>query len=457
MPTLVHGKGHRVNRYALALLGFFTITKALYAQQERPQIPPKINLTSIDEPKDDAVPHEALKTFVDVFDAVKTHYLEEVNNQQLIERAIRGMLVRLDPHSAYLNAEELEHFEQLTSGQFTGVGLDLDIKAGAVRIVSAIEGSPAARAGLQSGDIINQINGKNITDLNLEETSQLLMGEVGKEVKLIIQRGESISEYTLVREVIQSNSVSSRMLTEQFAYLRITQFQDDTADKLRKEVEALRVKHNITGWIIDLRQNPGGYLDSALAVSDLFLHSGIIVQMRGRNPEDNAIYEASEGDFFEGQKVVVVVDEGSASAAEIFAAAMKDHKRGIVVGQTTFGKGSVQTVLNLNNGGAVKLTTSRYYSPNGDAIQGQGVTPHITLNPLTVKTHPQSGENQRESALPYYLSSGTEPSNVAQSALPTPNNMTAKPLNQSTLAEQDFALYEAVNILQTAVLMSGQP
>lgn len=420
--------------------------KALYAQQDRPHISPKINLTSIDEPKNDAVPHEALKTFVDVFDAVKTHYIEEVNNQQLIERAIRGMLVRLDPHSAYLNPEELENFERQTSGQYVGVGLVLDIKAGAVQIVSSIEGTPAARAGLQSGDIINQINGQNITDLNLEETSQLLMGTVGSEVKLIIQRGETISEHLLVRELIQSNSVSSRMLTDQFAYLRISQFQDDTAEKLRKEVEAMRIKHHITGWIIDLRQNPGGYLESALAVSDLFLEQGIIVSMRGRNPEDNAEHEASTGDFFKGEKLVVLVDAGTASAAEIFAAAMKDHKRGIVIGQTTFGKGSVQTLLSLNNGGAVKLTTSRYYSPNGDAIQGQGVTPHIILNPLSVKALQQSGENQRESALPNYLPSGSD-------SVTLPPNTTPKPM----LAEQDFALYEALNILHTAVLMSATP
>lgn len=432
-----------MNKILLYLL-LLVSHKALYAQHERPLIQPKINLTSIDEPKNDAVPHEALKTFVDVFDAVKTHYLEEVSNQQLIERAIRGMLVRLDPHSAYLNPEELESFEQQTSGQFVGVGLELDIKSGMVQIVSAIEGSPAAHAGLQSGDIINQINGQNITDLNLEETKQLLIGEVGKEVKLIIQRGDSISEYTLVREVVQSNSVSSRMLTDQFAYLRISQFQDDTAERLRKEVESLRVKHSITGWVIDLRQNPGGYLDSALAVADLFLEQGIIVSMRGRNPEDNAEYEASAGDFFAGQKIVVLVDAGSASAAEIFAAAIKDQKRGILVGQTTFGKGSVQTLLNLNNGGAVKLTTSRYYSPNGDAIQGQGVSPHIVLNPLSVKALQQSGENQRESALPHHLHSDTAPKTTTNS-------------RQATLAEQDFALYEALNILHTAVLMSTAP
>ena len=430
---------------AVALISALT----LYAQTTKPPANPPasidLTLTSLEnESASDDIPFEALKTFVDVFDTVKSNYVEPVNNEALMEKAIRGMLGRLDPHSAYMNEKEYQEFEQQADGQYAGIGVVLDIKAGSMRVVSAIEGSPAARAGIQSGDIIAQVNGQNVSDLTLGETARLLEGEAGTEVKLIIQRGDGITEYNLLREIIATSSVSSRMLGDEYAYLRISQFQDDTTDALEKEIAALRVKHTLRGAVIDLRNNPGGYLDSAVATADLFLNSGPILYVRGRDPDQEEQYIASDGDILSGLPIVVLVDEGSASGAEIVAGALQDQHRAVIVGQPTFGKGSVQTVIPLYHGGAVKLTTAQYYTPSGNSIQAKGIVPQVLLTPLRVQQDETAAINERESALPYHL------------ANPAGQSTTNAPSPQATdLAKQDFALYEALNILKTMAILQA--
>jgi len=422
----------------------------IYAQTTTPPANPPANLdltlTSLDkENASDDIPFEALKTFVDVFDTVKSNYIETVSNEVLMENAIRGMLARLDPHSAYMNEKEYQEFEQKSDGQYAGIGVVLDIKAGSMRVVSAIEGSPAARAGIQSGDIIAQVNGQNVSDLTLGETARLLEGEAGTEVKLVVQRGDGITEYNLLREIIATSSVSSRMLGDEYAYLRISQFQDDTTDALEKEVAALRVKHTLRGAVIDLRNNPGGYLDSAVATADLFLSSGPILYVRGRDPDQEEQYIASDGDILSGLPIVVLVDEGSASGAEIVAGALQDQRRAVIVGQPTFGKGSVQTVIPLYHGGAVKLTTAQYYTPSGNSIQAKGIVPQVLLTPLRVQQDETAAINERESALPYHLANPTN--QTAQNP--------AQPPQSPDLAKQDFALYEALNILKTMAILQA--
>ena len=402
-----------------------------------------LTLTSLDSGKpDDDIPFEALKTFVDVFDTVKGNYIETISNEALMEKAIRGMLVRLDPHSVYMNDKEYQDFEQQSDGQYAGIGVVLDIKAGSMRVVSAIEGSPAARAGIQSGDIIAQVNGQNVADLTLNETAKLMNGEAGTEVKIIVQRGDSIVEYSLLREIIATSSVSSRILNDEYAYLRISQFQDDTTEALEKEVAALRVKHTLRGAIIDLRNNPGGYLDSAVATADLFLNNGPILYVRGRDPDQEEQYLASDGDILAGLPIVVLVDEGSASGSEIVAGALQDQRRAVIVGQPTFGKGSVQTVIPLYHGGAVKLTTAHYYTPSGKSIQAQGITPQVVLTPLRVQQAENEGISERESSLPNHLvnPAGQSPAQTAQNP---------------DLAKQDFALYEALNVLKTMAILQS--
>lgn len=421
------------------------LSQALWAQTPALLDSSVLNLTSYDDiqPPQDSIPTEAIKTFVDVFDAVRQHYVEPISNQALMERAIRGMLNRLDPHSSYLNPQELSAFNQESQGEYSGIGVMLDMKAGSLQIVATLEGSPAAKAGLQSGDIINQINGQNLTDLNLDETSKLLNGEVGTEVRLLVQRGTSVQTYVLTREWIQGNSVSSRMLTDEFAYLRISQFQDDTADLLVKELDILRVKYTIKGVILDLRNNPGGFLESALAVADLFLDAGAIVSVKGQQEQDVEQHQASAGDVLNGMNLVVLIDAGSASAAEIVAGALQDNRRALIVGEQSFGKGSVQTVMPLGHGGALKLTTARYFTPSGRSIQAEGIMPQVLISHLKVKNQEDSGENLRESALPYHLRSFSETLAPSQDS------------QGSALAEQDFMLYEALNLLMALSIFNA--
>lgn len=415
----------------------------LYAQNppNEPSAVAGISLVSLGEdtppPRNNDIPFEALKTFVDVFDAIKKNYVNEVSNQTLMEYAIRGMLARLDPHSAYMNNDEFEAFKQESEGEFAGIGVVLDIKAGSISVVSAIEGSPAARAGIASGDIILQINGQNVADLTLAETDKLLDGDVGSTITLTVQRDESILQHNLVREVIHTNSVSSTLLAPGYVSIKISQFQEDTADMLSREIESLKVKYELLGVVLDLRGNPGGYLESAVDSADLFLESGLIVSARGRDDSQNETFHARAGDVLAGVTMVVLVDEGSASGSEIVAGALQDHRRALIVGQTTFGKGSVQTITPLYYGGAVKMTTARYYTPSNQSIQGRGIVPDVTLSPLSVRVNEATADT-RESSYPNRL----DAEHSAKAASP-----------DHKLAEQDFSLYEALNILKAISLL----
>lgn len=415
-----------------------------FAQQNTPGQPAttEISLISLGEdtppPRNNDIPFEALKTFVDVFDAIKKNYVNEVSNQTLMEHAIRGMLARLDPHSAYMNADEFEAFKQESDGEFAGIGVVLDIKAGSISVVSAIEGSPAARAGIMTGDIILQINGQNVADLTLMETDKLLDGEVGSSISLAVQRDDNVVQHTLIREIVHANSVSATVLAPGYISIKISQFQEDTAEMLAREIESLKVKYELAGIILDLRGNPGGYFDSAVDSTDLFLDSGLIVSARGRDESITEEFHATAGDALAGITLLVLVDEGSASGSEIMAGALQDNRRALVVGQPTFGKGSVQTITPLYYGGAVKMTTARYFTPKGHSIQSKGITPDVILSPLTV--HAREQLEQRESSYPNRLDAenGHKP---------------AGPDTQTRLAERDFSLYEALNILKAISIL----
>ncbi|MDO5091663.1 MAG: S41 family peptidase [Cardiobacteriaceae bacterium] len=421
------------------LLAFFAPCATLAQQPSATEI----SLISLGEdtppPRNNDIPFEALKTFVDVFDTIKKNYVSEVSNQTLMEHAIRGMLARLDPHSAYMNADEFERFKQESEGEFAGIGVVLDIKAGSISVVSAIEGSPAARAGIATGDIILQINGQNIADLTLMEIDQLLDGDIGSNVSLTIQRDDNIYQHALTRETIHANSVSSSVLATGYVAIKISQFQEDTAEMLEKEIESLKVKYELSGIILDLRGNPGGYLDSAVDSADLFLDNGLIVSVRGRDNSIAEEFHATGGDLLDGIPMLALVDEGSASGAEILAGALQDSRRALVVGQPTFGKGSVQTITPLYHGGAVKMTTARYYTPKGHSIQSKGIAPDVHLSPLAVSA--RENIEQRESSYPNRLDADNSPK-------PAGNND-----SQTRLAEHDFSLYEALNILKAISIL----
>lgn len=412
---------------------------------------PELTLTSLEallqKPDNDNIPFDSLKTFVDVFDTIKKYYVNEVSNQELIDNAIQGMLTRLDPHSAYLSEAQYHDFNLTSDGEYAGIGVVLDLKAGSMQIVSAIEGSPADKAGLKSGDIISQVDGQNVIDLTLSETAKLMSGEVGSNVKLTILRDNLIQEFQFTRELIATNSVSSRMIDNDHAIIRLTQFQEDTAQALEKEIESLSIKYTLKGIILDLRNNPGGLLNPAIDSSDLFLNEGLILTIRGRDNSQSEYFHAQQGDILNGRPIVVLVNQGSASGAEIMAGALRDNHRAIIVGQTTFGKGSVQSITPLFHGGAVKMTTARYYTPSGESIQAQGIIPQVALTPLNVvEDKKETLENQRETALPNHLQSPNAGALYTQ-----------QPLSDKELAQTDFTLYEALNILKTLTLLQTNP
>ncbi len=328
--------------------------------------------------------YEQLDLFGDIFERIRAQYVEPVDESKLIESAINGMLTSLDPHSSYLPPKDFDDMQVQTRGEFGGLGIEVTMEDGFVKVVSPIDGTPAANAGIQSGDFITQVNGESLLGLTLDKAVDLMRGPVGSEIVITIVR-EGVDEpfdVSIIRDTIKLTAV--RVRTEgDTVVLRITTFNDQTYPNLesglKKAVDELGGLENVTGFVVDLRNNPGGLLTQAIKVSDAFLDKGEIVSTRGRNPEDGDRWNATPGDLTGGKPVVVLINGGSASASEIVAGALKDHRRAIVVGTKSFGKGSVQTIMPLKNGGAMRLTTARYYTPSGRSIQALGVSPDIVV------------------------------------------------------------------------------
>jgi len=333
---------------------------------------------------DKADVYEQLDLFGDIFDRIRSEYVEEVDAKELIEAAINGMLTSLDPHSGYLPPVDAEKMREQTRGEFGGLGIEVTQEEGFVKVVSPIDGTPADEAGMEAGDFITHVDGEGVLGLTLNEAVERMRGPVGSEIIItVVREGEDEPfEVTIIRDFIKLTA--ARVRTEgKSVVIRVTTFNDNTFDNIRdglgKELESAGGLENINGVVIDLRNNPGGLLSQAIRVSDAFLDKGEIVSTRGRDPEDGDRYNATPGDLINGKPIVVLVNGGSASASEIVAAALKDHRRGIVVGTKSFGKGSVQTVMPLREQSAMRLTTARYYSPSGRSIQNLGVTPDIIV------------------------------------------------------------------------------
>ena len=333
---------------------------------------------------DKADVYEQLDLFGDIFDRIRSEYVEEVDAKELIEAAINGMLTSLDPHSGYLPPVDAEKMREQTRGEFGGLGIEVTQEEGFVKVVSPIDGTPADEAGMEAGDFITHVDGESVLGLTLNEAVERMRGPVGSEIIItVVREGEDEPfDVNIIRDFIKLTA--ARVRTEgKSVVIRVTTFNDNTFDNIRdgldKELESAGGLENINGVVIDLRNNPGGLLSQAIRVSDAFLDKGEIVSTRGRNPEDGDRYNATPGDLINGKPIVVLVNGGSASASEIVAAALKDHRRGIVVGTKSFGKGSVQTVMPLREQSAMRLTTARYYSPSGRSIQNLGVTPDIIV------------------------------------------------------------------------------
>lgn len=393
------------------------------------------------------LPLDALRTFADVFGRIKEDYVETVSDRALIENAIRGMLAGLDPHSAYVTGEDYRELQVGTSGEFGGLGIEVGMEDGFIKVIAPIDDTPAQRAGLQAGDVIVRIDDKPVKGLSLNEAVQLMRGKPGTQVRLSILRGSDDKpfEVTLERAVIQVASVKSRLLEPGFGYVRLTHFQAHTTEDMLKAIDKLKAESGgrLKGLVLDLRNNPGGVLNGAVGVADAFLNQGLIVYTEGRIKNSQMRFNAGPDDVLEGAPLVVLVNSGSASASEIVAGALQDHRRAIVMGTPTFGKGSVQTIVPIDDESALKLTTARYYTPSGRSIQAQGIIPDIILERGEFRPLPESGPGIiKESNLVRHLDAGS-------STAPSPSADQGQ-----SLAVEDLQLAEALHVLKGLSLLA---
>ena len=396
----------------------------------------------------DRVDLDDVRNFSRVYEVIRQAYVEPVDNKTLMKAAISGMLSGLDPHSEYLDKEGLQQLSEDTTGQYSGLGIEVLEVDGTLRIVSPIDDTPAARAGVKPGDTIVKIDGKVVDPDNVDDMFKLLRGEPGSKVTLTIlhEKSDKPIDMHLVREQISVTSVKLRELEPGYVYIRISQFQEDTASDLEKKFADYVGKHGQPkGAVLDLRSNPGGLLTTAVAVSDDFLDSGAIVSTRGRLADANLKFAAHPGDLLKGAPIVLLVDNGTASAAEIVSGALKDNHRALIVGRRTFGKGVVQTVLPLDADHAVKLTTARYYTPNGTSIQAAGIKPDIALADLTVNPADNGPEPiSSEAELRHHLANEN-----ASLGKDIDNDGSAA---NAKLATEDYTLAQALNILKGLAL-----
>ena len=346
------------------------------------------NVRAATSKDDDANTYELLNLFGEVMERAKLNYVEEVSDKKLIESAINGMLTSLDPHSSYLDADSFNYMSEQTKGKFGGLGIEVTMDNGLVKVVSPIDDTPAAKAGIKAGDYITIIIGETVVGMSLNDAVSKMRGKVGEKVKLSIRRVNSKPiELTIKRQEIKIQSVKNEIKEDSIVYIRISSFTEDVDKSVSEAITKAKkkLKNKLLGIVIDVRNNPGGLLDQAVDVSDLFLEKGEIVSTRSRNEADTVKYMANEGDIAKGLPIVVIINEGSASASEILAGALQDHHRAIILGEKSFGKGSVQTVIPLRDYGAMRLTTARYYTPSGRSIQAKGIEPDVEVKPAKIE------------------------------------------------------------------------
>ncbi|MBT8446444.1 MAG: S41 family peptidase, partial [Gammaproteobacteria bacterium] len=352
------------------------------------------------------LPLNELRVFTEVFAKIKRDYVEEVDDRELLEDAIRGMLAGLDPHSSYLDEDAYQGLQEGTTGEFGGLGIEVGTEDGFIKVITPIDDTPAARAGIQAGDLIIRLDDTPVKGLNLEQAIERMRGKAGTEITLgIIREGvDGPLDVTLVRDKIKIRSVRSRMLEPGFGYIRVSNFQAPTGNDFRRHLKDLMADGELQGLVVDLRNNPGGVLGAAVSISDTFLADGLIVYTGGRAKDAELEFKAKPPDMLQGAPLIVLVNEGSASASEIVAGALQDRGRAVIMGRKTFGKGSVQTILPMNNESALKLTTARYYTPSGRSIQADGVTPDIVVDKLQLADRDSRGDRAvREAHLAGHL------------------------------------------------------
>ncbi len=398
-------------------------------------------------PEDARLPLEELQLFAQVFEQIRSSYVDEIDDKTLIENAITGLLGELDPHSAFLKKETYQDLQEHTSGEFGGIGIEVGMENGFIKVISPIDDTPASRAGIESGDLIIKLDKQAVQGMSLEKAIELMRGEKGAPLTLTIARDkmENPLIITVIRDVIKTSSVRHKILEEGFGYIRIAQFQANTGMEFRKSIqELLQEKSPLKGLVLDLRNNPGGLLPASVEVADALLDGGLVVYTEGRTPTSNTRFSAQAGELLEGTALVILINSGTASASEIVAGAIQDHRRGVIIGTGSFGKGSVQNILPLSDGRAIKLTTARYFTPNGRSIQAEGVQPDIWVERAELHL-PQSQQTTiKEADLAKHLSqNATRVQNI---------NPSQKPPGKI----KDHQLFEALNLLKGLAILSKQ-
>ena len=398
------------------------------------------------------IPLEDIRSLSEVFGKIKKHYVEDIEDKELLENAIRGLLTGLDPHSAYLDKDAFTELREGTSGEFGGLGIVVGMKDGFVNVISPIDDTPAEKAGVKSGDLIIRLDDKNVKGMTLEDAVGIMRGKPDTDIELTIVRegADKPLKIEITRAIIKIQSVRSNSLEKGFGYIRVSAFQERTGADLRKAISKLKKENGrqLKGLVLDLRNNPGGLLTQAIEVSDAFLEGGIVVSIKGRSESNTTTYSAKGLDLINEAPIVVLINGGSASASEIVAGALQDHKRAIIMGVQSFGKASVQTVVPLGNGSALKLTTARYYTPSGTSIQAKGIIPDIVLDDVKVSKREDNGfKATKEKDLNGHLKGDGEKDNKKNSAKSDKDKV--------VLAKDDYALYEALNLLKGLSVVKG--
>lgn len=416
----------------------------------------QIAIGEAESPEAEVLPLSELRTFTEIFAKIKSDYVEQVDDKELLENAIHGMLEGLDPHSTYLDGDSYKDLQEGTSGEFGGLGIEVGMENGFIKVISPIDDTPAHKAGIKAGDLIIKLDDRSVKGMSLNDAVDIMRGKPGDPITLTIIRenAENPLIITIVRDIIKIKSVRFETLEPGFGYLRISSFQSHTVEGLRQAIDQLKKDNSekLKGVILDLRNNPGGILNAAVGVSDMFLNKGMIVYTEGRIKNSKLKFNAKPNAKLPDVPLIVLVNGGSASASEIVAGALQDHGRGIIMGEKTFGKGSVQTVLPMNNNAALKLTTARYYTPNGRSIQASGITPDIIIDKVKISRIEETfSASVKEADLIGHLDNGQEEAPVTEGDEELEEDTSKE--EALPLSSRDYELYEALNVLKGLAIL----
>ena len=444
--------------FLLALLWACTAPTAAAAEVAPLATPPV--KAEAPAPAPEAIPVDELRLLVEIFHKLKSDYVEELSDKTLIDNAIKGLVSALDPHSSYLDEAAYTELQEGTTGEFGGLGIEVGTEDGLLKVISPIDDTPASRAGVQAGDTIIKLDKTLIRGAGLTEAIKHMRGKVGSPISItLIREGvEKPIEITLIRAVIKIRSVRGRLLEPGFGYVRLSMFQIHTGEDLVKQLTKLKAdaKGPLKGLILDLRNNPGGVLGAAVAVADAFLDSGRIVYTEGRAADAKLQFDAAGPDLLAGAPLIVLVNEGSASASEIVAGALQDHQRALIMGRQTFGKGSVQTILPMSNKAAIKITTARYFTPSGRSIQAEGITPDVLIDKVKITDlGAEDGAFLKEAELDRHLANPGKSTAGKPPVTPASEDLMSQ-TDRAALAKSDYDVFEALNLLKGMVLLQAR-